>query len=62
MLEPFLLKTLAGHGSIVTTQRYVQVSDEPTFAALEKVRGGHSIGHTPNEGQNEKPAEAGLVN
>ena len=45
-LEPFLLKTLAGHGSIVTTQRYVHVSDEQTFAALEKVRGGHTIGHS----------------
>ena len=60
-LEPFLLKTLAGHGSIVTTQRYVHVSDEPTLAALEKVRGGHSMGHTANMGQIEKPAEAGLI-
>ena len=43
------------------TLRYVHVSDEPTFAALEKVRGGHSMGHTANMGQNEKPAEAGLI-
>ncbi|MFN7542826.1 MAG: tyrosine-type recombinase/integrase [Acidobacteriota bacterium] len=61
-LDPFLLKSLAGHGSIVTTQRYIHVSDEQSFAALEKVRGGHSIGHTANMDQNERPAEAGLLN
>ena len=52
---------MAGQGSLVTTQRYFHVSDEQTFAALEKVRGGRSIGHTANEGQKEKPAEAGLI-
>lgn len=61
-LDPFLLKSLAGHGSIVTTQRYIHLSDEQSFAALEKVRGGHNIGHTANVDQNERPAEAGLLN
>jgi len=61
-LDLFKLKTIAGHGSIVTTQRYVHVNDEELFAAVEKARGEHSFGHTSKNGQKERPTEVGLLN
>ncbi|MBM3762565.1 MAG: site-specific integrase [Acidobacteria bacterium] len=60
-LDPFKLKTIAGHGSIVTTQRYVHVNDEELFAAVEKARSGHKIRHKEEIEQKERPTEAGLL-
>ena len=35
-------------GRALTTQRYVDASEEQSFAAVEKVRGGHTIGRSAN--------------
>jgi integrase len=59
-MDPFTLHVLAGHTDMNTTKRYVHPSDADILEAMEKVRGGHRIGHTPetavSEGTREAPA------
>jgi integrase len=59
-MDPFTLHVLAGHTDMNTTKRYVHPSDADILEAMEKVRGGHRIGHTPevavSEGTRERPA------
>jgi integrase len=45
-MDPFTLKTLAGHTDLSTTMRYVHLNDEDVRAAMDKARGGHRIGHS----------------
>jgi integrase len=45
-MDPFTLHVLAGHTSMETTKRYVHPSDDDILAAMEKVQGGHKIGHS----------------
>jgi integrase len=58
--DPFTLHVLAGHTDTNTTKRYVHPSDADILEAMERVRGGHRIGHTPkttdSEGSQELPA------
>ncbi len=59
-MDPFTLHVLAGHTDMNTTKRYVHPSDADILEAMEKVRGGHRIGHNPesanSEGTRERPA------
>ena len=41
-MDPFTLKTLAGHTDLSTTMRYVHLNDEDSRAAVEKVQSGHN--------------------
>lgn len=45
-MDPFTLHVLAGHTDMNTTKRYVHPSDADILEAMEKVRGGHKIGHS----------------
>jgi len=47
-MDPFTLHVLAGHADMNTTKRYVHPSDADILEAMEKVRGGHKSGHTPD--------------
>ncbi len=58
-IDSFKLKNIAGHGSIVTTQRYVHVNDEELFAAVAKARGGHKSGHSEQWGAKWKARRSG---
>jgi integrase len=59
-MDPFTLHVLAGHADMNTTKRYVHPSDADILEAMEKVRGGHKTGHTPesviSEALKESPA------
>lgn len=59
-MDPFTLHVLAGHTDMNTTKRYVHPSEADILEAMEKVRGGHKNGHTPqvavSEGTREMPA------
>jgi len=59
-MDPFTLHVLAGHTDMNTTKRYVHPSDADILEAMEKVRGGHKTGHTPQtsdpDGSQESPA------
>ena len=59
-MDPFTLHVLAGHTDMNTTKRYVHPSDADILEAMEKVRGGHNTGHSPetaaSEGTRERPA------
>jgi hypothetical protein len=46
-MDPFTLHVLAGHTDMNTTKRYVHPSEADVLEAMEKVRGGHKNGHTP---------------
>jgi integrase len=45
VMDPFTLKTLAGHADLNTTMRYVHLNDADVRAAMEKAQGGHKFGH-----------------
>ena len=45
-LDPFTLHIVAGHTDMNTTKRYVHPSDADIREAMEKVQGGHKIGHS----------------
>lgn len=45
-MDPFTLHVLAGHTDMNTTKRYVHPSDADIRDAMERVRGGHKIGHS----------------
>lgn len=45
-MDPFTLRVLAGHMDLNTTKRYVHPNEADILEAMEKVQGGHKIGHT----------------
>jgi hypothetical protein len=57
VMDPFTLMKLAGHSDLNTTMRYVRMNDSDVRAVMEKVKGGHTSGHTalsPDSSKNEK--------
>ena len=61
-MDPFILHLLAGHTDMNTTKRYVHPNDEDVLEAMEKVRGGHKIGHSPKISGSESPQEIPVIN
>jgi integrase len=61
-MDPFTLHVLAGHTDMNTTKRYVHPSDADILEAMEKVRGGHKTGHTPEITNSERSQELPVVN
>jgi integrase len=61
-MDPFTLHVLAGHTDMNTTKRYVHPSDADILEAMEKVRGGHKIGHTPKTADSEASQELPAIN
>ena len=45
-MDPWTLAYLAGHQDMNITKRYVHPQTETIQKAMEKVQGGHKIGHT----------------
>src|SRR5262249_4440590 len=56
-MDPFTLHVLAGHTDMNTTKRYVHPSDADILEAMEKVRGGHNIGHNPKNDNSDETRE-----
>ena len=56
-IDPFTLHILAGHTDMNITKRYVHPSDADILEAMEKVRGGHRIGHNPENAKSEEMRE-----
>jgi integrase len=48
VMDPFMLKKLAGHADLNTTMRYIHLNDADVLAAMERVQGGHKNGHNAN--------------
>ena len=53
-MDPFTLHVLAGHTDMNTTKRYVHPSDVDIREAMERVRGGHKIGHSAEKSVSEE--------
>ena len=60
-MDPFTLHVLAGHADMNTTKRYVHPSDDDIREALEKVRGGHKSGHSPENRTLESLTESAVM-
>jgi integrase len=60
-MDPFTLHVLAGHTDMNTTKRYVHPSDADILEAMEKVRGGHKIGHNPENANSEETREVSAI-
>jgi integrase len=60
-MDPFTLHVLAGHTDMNTTKRYVHPSDADILEAMEKVRGGHKIGHNPETAISEGTPEVSAI-
>jgi integrase len=60
-MDPFTLHVLAGHTDMNTTKRYVHPSDADILEAMEKVRGGHKIGHNPENANSEETRGASAI-
>jgi integrase len=60
-MDPFTLHVLAGHTDMNTTKRYVHPSDADILEAMEKVRGGHKIGHNPETAVSEETPEISAI-
>jgi integrase len=60
-MDPFTLHVLAGHTDMNTTKRYVHPSDADILEAMEKVRGGHKIGHNPENAKSEDAREVSAI-
>ena len=60
-MDPFTLHILAGHTDMNTTKRYVHPSDADILEAMEKVRGGHKIGHNPENANSEEARESSAI-
>ena len=61
-MDPFILHVLAGHTDMNTTKRYVHPNEADILEAMEKVRGGHKIGHSPKNSDSESPLECPVIN
>jgi hypothetical protein len=57
-MDPYTLAYLAGHSDFSTTRRYVHPQADTVRAAIEKARGGHSIGHSQMETAEAQKASA----
>ncbi|HKA01726.1 MAG TPA: hypothetical protein VKE70_34680 [Candidatus Solibacter sp.] len=60
-MDPFTLHVLAGHTDMNTTKRYVHPSDADILEAMEKVRSGHKIGHSPEHPKSEGAWEVSAI-
>jgi integrase len=60
-MDPFTLHVLAGHTDMNTTKRYVHPNDADILEAMEKVRGGHKIGHNPENAKSEDGQEVSAI-
>lgn len=60
-MDPFTLHVLAGHTDMNTTKRYVHPSDADILEAMDKVRGGHKIGHTAENAKSEEKPPAPAI-
>jgi integrase len=60
-VDPFTLHVLAGHTDMNTTKRYVHPSDADILEAMEKVRSGHKIGHSPENANFKEAREVSAI-
>jgi integrase len=62
VMDPFTLKTLAGHTDLNTTMRYVHLNDSDVRAEMEKAQGWAQTGHTGATPLAEAVAESTVLN
>jgi len=64
-MDPWTLAYLAGHSNMNTTKRYVHPQVQTILDAMEKargVKGGHRIGHSPENAAEATRGESAAIN
>ncbi len=60
-MDPFTLHVLAGHTDMNTTKRYVHPNEAHIREAMSKVWGGHSFGHSRENGNPKAAADSAVT-
>jgi hypothetical protein len=60
-MDPFTLHVLAGHTDMNTTKRYIHPDETPFREAMSKVWGGHSSGHSRENGDPKAAADSAVT-